>query len=174
MAGIGNHPYLLHYVLAEGSNEGECRPAALVREWTDEPQEYANLAVFVDGPNDGLGDELVVWKTSVYHTVDGAGHTYHQARECENATAVRAEADANAAASPTSTPPAETADPTPPAVPGSAASSSDPSANADTGTGDGEGGPGADGAAQVDDADTPPAANVEGSEALGVNARPQG
>lgn len=88
MAGIGNHPYLVHYVLPEGRGADECRPAAVVREWTDEPQPCLNLLVFADGLNDGT-DDPVLWKTSVYHGPDGERHTWHRAAECEAVTAAQ-------------------------------------------------------------------------------------
>ena len=94
--GIGTHPYLVHYVLPDGPNAGECRPAAVVREWTDESQPYHNLLVFADGANDGVGDDPVLWKTSVYHGPDGQGHTWHTHGECEAVTALRAKREQTA------------------------------------------------------------------------------
>lgn len=105
MAGIGSHPYLIHYVLADGPNAGECRPAAVVREWTDESQPYYNLLVFADGPNDGVGDDPVLWKTSVYRGPDGQGHTWHTHGECAVTTAARAEAAAATPTPPEAAPP---------------------------------------------------------------------
>lgn len=98
MAGIGSHPYLVHYVLPEGPSRGQCRPAVVVNDWTgvayhDQP-ETCNLIAFIDGSNDGLGDDYVLWPTSVHHTTDGADATWHTHGECAAATAARAESDA--------------------------------------------------------------------------------
>lgn len=103
----------MHYVLAEGRSRGQCRPAVVVRDWTgvayhDQP-ETCNLIAFIDGSNDGLGDDYVRWPTSVHHTQDGADGTWHHARECEAATVAQAQAvkASEEAASQTSTPPEE-------------------------------------------------------------------
>jgi len=79
MGGIGNYPYLVHYVWTGTRNAGDCRPAAVVREWEDD---QLNLAVFPDGTNDG-DERLVVWATSVAHGTDGVPGTWHHARECD-------------------------------------------------------------------------------------------
>jgi hypothetical protein len=104
--GIGNHPYLVHYVLTEGPNRGQCRPAVVVRDWQEEdmrrygavnPESSQNLLVFVDGSNDNLGGGHVLWATSIHRTQDGAPGTWHDARDCEAVqAAVQAAAQAPA------------------------------------------------------------------------------
>jgi len=78
VGGIGNYPYLVHYVWTGPRNAGECRPAAVVREW---PGGVLNLAVFPDGTNDGE-ERMAVWATSATHGTDGTPGTWHHAREC--------------------------------------------------------------------------------------------
>lgn len=96
MGGIGTHPYLVHYILPEGPSRGYCRPAVVVNDRTgvaynDHP-ETCNLIAFADGNNDGLGDDYVLWPTSVHHTKDGADGTWHTHTECATASAARAQA----------------------------------------------------------------------------------
>lgn len=88
MAGIGNHPYLVHYVLPYGPHAGDCRPAAVTRDWGG----CHNLQVFTDGENDGLGDDLAILQTSVEPSQTATPGTWHYARECDTATAAQAEA----------------------------------------------------------------------------------
>lgn len=92
----GNWPDLVHFVTAPG----ECRPAIVTAEFTDEPSLYCNLMVVQDGENDTTG-EVLDWKTSVYRTTDGEPHTWHAAHQCAEVTA------AYRAAHPTPTPPEE-------------------------------------------------------------------
>lgn len=92
----GNWPDLVHFVTAPG----ECRPAIVTAEFTDEPRLYCNLMVVQDGENDTTGDVLD-WKTSVYRTTDGEPHTWHAAHQCAEVTA------AYRAAHPTPTQPEE-------------------------------------------------------------------
>lgn len=92
----GNWPDLVHYV----RSPGECRPAIVTAEFTDEPRLYCNLMVVQDGENDTTG-EVLDWKTSVYRTTDGEPHTWHAAHQCAEVTATYR------AAHPTPTPPEE-------------------------------------------------------------------
>jgi len=52
---------IVHYVLREGRNTGEHRPAIIVRVWTDTT---VQLQVFTDKTNDDMTDG-VIWQTSV-------------------------------------------------------------------------------------------------------------
>jgi hypothetical protein len=62
---------IVHYVLEDGPNAGEDRPAMIVRVWNLETG-YCNLLVFLDGINDGHKIEYqaggtiapMLWKTS--------------------------------------------------------------------------------------------------------------
>jgi hypothetical protein len=62
---------LVRYVLAEGHNRGEVRPAFIVRDWnphSDLPG-AVNLQVFTDDGNDGLPG--VMWVCSVMFDATG-------------------------------------------------------------------------------------------------------
>jgi hypothetical protein len=54
------------YVLGEGSNLGQIRPAIIVRVWSDN---CVQLQIFTDGENDQLPN--VHWATSVLYNPDG-------------------------------------------------------------------------------------------------------
>lgn len=59
---------IVHFVLDEGRNKGEHRAAQIVRTWgtPDQPAQYVNLVVFLDGSNDdAIGGALTTWRTSV-------------------------------------------------------------------------------------------------------------
>ena len=57
---------IVHFVLADGQNSGQHRPAIVLRCWGDTPGASVNLLVFLDGENDGaLDGNSVVWVTSV-------------------------------------------------------------------------------------------------------------
>jgi hypothetical protein len=62
---------LIHYVLDAGPNQGQCRPAIVIRSWGDNPDSLINIQVFVDGSNDYFVHQeekpLVIWRTSVHH-----------------------------------------------------------------------------------------------------------
>jgi hypothetical protein len=70
---------IVHYVLKDGPNKGTCRPAIVVRVWSDT---CVNLQVFTDGteqPNNS-NDCLpsVMWVTSALRDdVDHGLHTWH-------------------------------------------------------------------------------------------------
>lgn len=49
---------IVHYVLDEGSNKGEHRPAIVVKVWNKESG-VCNLHVFTDGYNDDLEDYIL-------------------------------------------------------------------------------------------------------------------
>jgi len=63
---------IVAYVLAEGPNKGQDRPAVIVRVWSDTT---VNLQVFTDGDNDGL--PAVKWDTSVQLDPARALRTWH-------------------------------------------------------------------------------------------------
>src|ERR1043165_8757136 len=65
--GIGR---IVHYVLGkEYKNKGQCRPATIVRTWSNSmtPQVRVQLQVFMDGTNDGAkyANRTCQWATSV-------------------------------------------------------------------------------------------------------------
>lgn len=70
----------VHYILPFGPNQGEVRPATIVRVWNDD---IVNLAVFIDGSNDyparKYDDPPVVWETSVMFdgSQDPQARTWH-------------------------------------------------------------------------------------------------
>ena len=80
---------IVHYVLNEGRDKGEHRPAVVVRVWRVNTVEggvktpengCSNLQVFTDSDADGkYNDELspVLWKTSVLYDESGAPGTWH-------------------------------------------------------------------------------------------------
>jgi hypothetical protein len=56
----------VHYVLPDGTNRGDHRPAVVVRVW-DQSAASIQLQVFTDGSNDGAHYAMgVAWKTSVH------------------------------------------------------------------------------------------------------------
>lgn len=63
---------IVHYVLPEGRNAGEHRPAIVTRVWSDV---CVQLQVFTDGENDGLAN--VEWRTSILNDEAGAPNTWH-------------------------------------------------------------------------------------------------
>jgi hypothetical protein len=69
---------VVHYRLDAGPHAGECRPAFIVRVWSDEK---VNLQVFVDGSNDyqpHQGPEpLTLWRTSVHQNSDNEPGSWH-------------------------------------------------------------------------------------------------
>jgi hypothetical protein len=70
---------VVHYRLDIGPHAGECRPAFVVRVWSDT---LVNLQVFVDGTNDydkpHQGTEsLPLWRTSVHQNSDNEPGTWH-------------------------------------------------------------------------------------------------
>lgn len=58
---------LVHYVLDSGRNQGQHRPALIVRTWgdSDNVQSYVNVQVLTDDANDGL--PAIMWVTSVQY-----------------------------------------------------------------------------------------------------------
>lgn len=81
---------IVHYVLNEGADKGQHRPAIVVRVWrVEEVNDEAprppkngcsNLQVFTDSDEDGkYNDELppVMWKTSVLYDEAGTPGTWH-------------------------------------------------------------------------------------------------
>ena len=67
---------IVHYVLNEGHNVGQCRPAIVVRTWGDPPTAPypIQLQVFVDGTNDWPGETVGhMWRTSVVYDDRAAG-----------------------------------------------------------------------------------------------------
>lgn len=66
---------IVHYVLAEGRNPGEHRPAFVVKTWGDTPDSSVQLQVFTDAGNDGL--DPVLWATSVHHSETPEPRTWH-------------------------------------------------------------------------------------------------
>lgn len=74
--------HIVHFVLHEGPNKGQCRPGIVVRVWT---QESCNLQVFTDTDptqrdNDQIGPAL--WMTSVLHNPSKTAQTWHHRQEC--------------------------------------------------------------------------------------------
>ncbi len=79
---------IVHYVMPDGRNRGEDRPAIVVRVWRVDGKPPANgvcqLAVFVDGTNDYVNLPMdntsfmpVIWKTSVVHSAEHEFGTWH-------------------------------------------------------------------------------------------------
>lgn len=71
---------VVHYVLNEGRNAGEHRPAFVVKVWGDQPDSLVQLQVFTDSnPASDSNDCLpqVLWKTSVKLDADAAPGTWH-------------------------------------------------------------------------------------------------
>lgn len=77
----------VHYVLPDGPNAGEHRPAIVVKVWrledaagTKHPPDngYSNLVVFVDGTNDGVQfGGCILWATSVVYSEEPIPRTWH-------------------------------------------------------------------------------------------------
>lgn len=74
----------VHYVLEAGPNQGECRPAFVVRVWGTAPTSAVNLLVLVDGENDQHrnntppgGAPLVIWRTSKLRDDNRTPGTWH-------------------------------------------------------------------------------------------------
>lgn len=74
---------IVHYVLPEGPNQGEHRPAVVVRAWgryphaSPEASGMVNLQVFFDGTNDGHGLNTQPWRTSVHYSEEQLPGTWH-------------------------------------------------------------------------------------------------
>jgi hypothetical protein len=75
---------IVHYVLSEGVNKGQHRPAIVVRVWrvtqddgTQKPPENGccQLQVFTDESNDGL--PAVMWVTSCTHDAEASPRSWH-------------------------------------------------------------------------------------------------
>lgn len=68
---------IVHYVLEDGPNKGEHRPAIIVKVWSQE-NGCSNLQVFIDGSNDSVPySGSVVWKTSRIFDPDHKPSTWH-------------------------------------------------------------------------------------------------
>lgn len=67
---------IVMFVLAEGNNAGDVRPAIAIRRW-DHPMNSCNLQVFLDGTNDTLYGEINPWKASVAFDPNKAPGTWH-------------------------------------------------------------------------------------------------
>lgn len=68
---------IVFYVLDQGRNIGEVRPAIIVKVWSDD---LVQLQVFTDNTNDGLPDGLAqgtVWRTSVRYSETAEPSTWH-------------------------------------------------------------------------------------------------
>jgi hypothetical protein len=66
---------MCHYVLPDGRNKGEHRPAIVVKVWSTTVG-TSNLQVFTDGSNDGA-DVGTRWVTSVVYSEDKTPGTWH-------------------------------------------------------------------------------------------------
>lgn len=76
---------IVHFVLEEKFiNDGECRPAMIVRPWhDDEANLEVNLQVFLDGGNDTEVDgDYIRWAPNVAHDSDAGFGTWHWPHEC--------------------------------------------------------------------------------------------
>lgn len=85
---------IVHYVLDTGPNQGQHRPAIVVRDWK-QPNGLVQLQVFTDGLNDGFNNEIsvketgwkeavtvrqvanIIWRTSVIYSEDPKLGTWH-------------------------------------------------------------------------------------------------
>lgn len=71
----------VHFVLDEGRNKGEHRPALVVKTWgsPESPAPYVQLQVFTDSTNDGdMYAAGIVWRTSVQPDQEAkAPRTWH-------------------------------------------------------------------------------------------------
>lgn len=73
---------ITHYVLPDGRNKGEHRPAIIVKTWGSLPHSAVNMQVFVDGLNDYPVDHAAsftgfLWKTSVPYSENKEPGTWH-------------------------------------------------------------------------------------------------
>ncbi|MBW4478607.1 MAG: hypothetical protein KME54_17545 [Tolypothrix brevis GSE-NOS-MK-07-07A] len=73
---------IVHYVLPDGRNAGEVRPAIVVRVWRDVAPEliakgYCNLQVFTDSTNDYEDGTRVLWATSKIYSDTNEPGTWH-------------------------------------------------------------------------------------------------
>lgn len=68
---------IVHYVLDRGSSAGQCRPAIVVKIWS-QAQGSVQLQVFTDADNDSL--PAVLWATSVTYSEDPQPRTWHWPR----------------------------------------------------------------------------------------------
>lgn len=64
------------FVLAEGNNAGDARPAIVIKAM-DHPVNSCNLRVFTDGPNDTVNGPIDTWKQSVAYDPYKAQGTWH-------------------------------------------------------------------------------------------------
>lgn len=71
---------IVHYVLASGRNQGQHRPAIVVRDWK-QPNGLVQLQVFTDETNDyapGVpGSNGIFWATSVIYSEGKEPGTWH-------------------------------------------------------------------------------------------------
>lgn len=69
---------IVHFVLPDGPNKGEHRPAIIVKVWdvSSVCDGYCNLMVFMDGYNDG-GASFLSWKTSKCYSEGKEPDTWH-------------------------------------------------------------------------------------------------
>lgn len=68
---------IVNYVLEEGPNTGEIRPAIIVKVWSDD---MVQLQVFVDNTNDRIQQGLatgLIWKTSVRYSEAADLRSWH-------------------------------------------------------------------------------------------------
>ncbi|SRR6266704_2249641 len=89
---------IVHYVLESGRLKGDCRPAIVVRNWSNHTipgnDGMVNLQVFTDGLNDGFETafnayedtkqvgvvkqiDLIIWRTSVHYDETKEPGTWH-------------------------------------------------------------------------------------------------
>ncbi len=75
---------IVHFVLSEGRNKGEHRPAIIVKVWdVHRVDGMIQLQVFTDGSNDFLGQGRdgnwfpLLWKTSVHYSEEMEPGTWH-------------------------------------------------------------------------------------------------
>ena len=69
---------IVNFVLDDGRNEGEIRPAIIVHVW-DVDNGCSQLQVFTDGDGGSYNDGLpnVIWKTSILHNSNKETSTWH-------------------------------------------------------------------------------------------------
>jgi hypothetical protein len=72
---------IVHYVLPDGRNPGEHRPAIIVKVWeAHRAQGTVNMQVFTDSQNDYLAGPAtsgVMWATSVPYSEEPKPRTWH-------------------------------------------------------------------------------------------------
>jgi|SRR5579885_1572803 len=73
---------IVHYVLSKDSrNDGEHRPAIIVRTWGNTPKSAVQLQVFTDSTNDfpheHPGSAGIMWRTSVSYDEHASPGTWH-------------------------------------------------------------------------------------------------